>query len=346
MNIQPALRVRQLPAGIFAELAAAKQAALRAGKDVIDLSIGSPDLPPPPSVINSLAAAVRDPSQYGYTLLALPEFCQAVCSFYQARYGVTLQPDRHVVQVMGSQDGLAHLALALLDPGDVALIPNPGYPIYEASVRMAGGQVYPMPLRESNGFLPDLRDIPDEVARRAKLMILNHPGNPVPALATPAFFRDVVAFARYYGVAVVHDFAYSELVFDGRRAPSFLSVEGAMDVGIESNSLSKTFNMAGCRIGYFVGNPDMLAAYQALKAHIDFGLFMPLQRAAVTALTGHPADLQTQVRIYEARRDALVGALNAAGWPIAPPPATMFAWARIPAGYTSRSFAFTLLEQA
>lgn len=337
-------RVRQLSAGIFAELAARKRQALERGVDVIDLSIGSPDLPPPPWVMEELAQSSRDPGNYGYTVSASAEFRRAVAEFYQTRYGVALDPERQVVQVMGSQEGLTHLAWALLDPGDLVLVPDPGYPIYEASVRIAGGEVFPMPLRPENGYLPDLGRIPEEIARRAKMMILNYPGNPLPVLGTDTFFSEVVQFAKRNGILVVHDFAYSELVFDGRRAPSFLSVPGAMEVGIESNSLSKTFSMAGCRIGYMVGNEHVLRALSTLKSHIYFGVFAPIERAAVRALRAPAGSLETHARLYQERRDALVRSFAAAGWHVPSPPATMFAWAPIPVPGNARTFAIDLME--
>ncbi|MCL6517550.1 MAG: aminotransferase class I/II-fold pyridoxal phosphate-dependent enzyme [Alicyclobacillus sp.] len=340
-----AQRVRQLSAGIFAELAQRKRQALQRGVDVIDLSIGSPDLPPPSWVMEELAESVRDPSQYGYTVAPSADFLNAVAGFYEQRYGVTLDPKRQVIQVMGSQEGLTHLAWAVLNPGDLVLVPDPGYPIYDASVRLAGGEVYPMALRPENGYLPNLAEIPDEIARRARMMILNYPGNPLPVLGTEAFFEAVVQFAKRHDLVVVHDFAYSELVFDGRRAPSFLSVPGAMDVGIESNSLSKTFSMAGCRIGYMVGNERVLSALATLRSHIDFGVFSPIQRAAVRALQSPAETFHHQARRYQERRDALVQGFAEAGWPIASPPATMFAWAPIPVPGSAADFAMDLMEQ-
>lgn len=344
MEIRPSDRIRDLETGIFSELARRKHAAKQAGRDIIDLSVGSPDLPPPPIVMETLAREAQDPRNYGYTLAAIPGFAEAVAHFYHTRYGVDLDPAREVIQLMGSQDGLAHLAMALINPGDIVFVPDPGYPIYEAGVRIAGGVPYPLPLQADHGFLPDLDAIPPDVARRARMLILSYPGNPVTALADEAFFERAVAFARNYELLVVHDFAYSELVFDGVRAPSFLSVPGAKEVGIEFNSLSKTFNMAGCRIGYVCGHPGALAALMALKSHIDYGVFAPIQRAAIAALTADPTPLTEQVHIYERRRDALVEALDEAGWRIDRPQATMFAWARIPDGFTSREFSFSLLE--
>lgn len=344
MQLTPSERIAHLPTGIFSELAGRKHSAAERGLTLIDLSVGSPDLPPPALVRQALADAVLDPGKYEYTLTAIPGFAEAVCQFYSIRYGVDLDPRREVLQLMGSQDGLAHLALALINPGDVVLAPDPGYPIYSASVEVAGGHLVPMPLRPEHNFLPQFDDIPEDVARRAKLMVLNFPGNPVATLASAAFFEEAVAFAKRYDILLVHDFAYSELVFDGLRATSLLAVPGAKEVAIEFNSLSKTFNMAGCRIGYAMGNPDALAWLGLLKSHIDYGVFRPIQEAAISALTSDPALLATQVQTYERRRDALVNGLKAGGWTVPDVHATMFIWAPIPPEFeSSRSFTLNLL---
>ena len=339
-------RMRPLTTSIFTELAQMKHAVRAAGKDIIDLSVGSPDLPPSADIIEALVDGVRDVQNYGYAITSLHEFQAAVASFYKSRYGVSLDPQREVLQVIGSQDGLAHLTLATVNPGDVVLVPDPGYPIYQASVQLASGVLYPMPLLAENDFLPDLAAIPREICQRAKLMILNYPGNPVPKLATRKFFRDVVSFAQVNDILVIHDFAYSELVFDGRKPTSFLSIDGARQVGIEFNSLSKTFNLAGARIGYAVGHPGVLAALAQLKSNIDYGVFLPIQRAAIVALTGDPALLTDQAHTYEARRDALCDALDDIGWRVQRPSATMFLWAKLPLHIaSSHDFAMNLLER-
>jgi LL-diaminopimelate aminotransferase len=345
MEIQIAQRLNRLTTGIFTELAHRKQVARSQGLNVIDLSVGSPDLPPHPSVMDALRENAADGRQYGYTLTGIPRFKRAAAEFYQRRYGVELDPSSEVLQVMGSQDGLAHLAMALINEGELVLVPDPGYPIYEVGVMIAGGALYAMPLEEENGFLPDLDQIPAEVAAKAKMMIVNYPGNPVTALADMAFFERLVAFAKKHEIMVVHDFAYSELVFDGRRPPSFLSVPGAKDVGIEFNSLSKTFNMAGCRIGYVMGNRQMIEAIALLKSHIDYGIFLPIQKAAVAALEADFKLLEKNAQVYQKRRDILLDALAEAGWVITKPQATMFVWAKIPPGWQSRAFAYALLEQ-
>jgi LL-diaminopimelate aminotransferase len=346
MYITPSEKIRIFTTGIFTELANRKHEAIKKGKDVIDLSVGSPDLPPPPFVVDALVQHAKDITKYGYTLKGTPEFNDAVCHFYKHRYGVELDPDKEVLQLMGSQDGLAHLATALIDPGDYVLVPDPGYPIYEASVSLAGGNIYPMPLSAENEFLPQLDQIPMKILRKTKMMIISYPGNPVTALANKDFFEQVVEFAKNHNILVVHDFAYSELIFDENPQISFMSISGAKNIGIEFNSLSKTFNMAGCRIGYVIGNSDVLKMLGTLKSNIDYGIFYPIQKAAEIALTADQSFLLEQVKEYEERRNALISGLEKGGWHVPISSATMFVWAKIPARWKSRDFAFELIEKA
>jgi LL-diaminopimelate aminotransferase len=346
MNLIASDKVRGLTTGIFTELANRKQEAIKKGVDVIDLSVGSPDLPPPSFVVDTLVQYAKDTSKYGYTLKGTAEFHEAVCYFYKHRYAVDLDPHHEVLQLMGSQDGLAHLATALINPDEYVLVPDPGYPIYEASVTIAGGKIYPMPLLSENQFLPQFDQIPLHILKKTKMMIISYPGNPVTALADQNFFEKVVKFAKLHNILVVHDFAYSELIFDDHPQISFMSIPGAKEVGIEFNSLSKTFNMAGCRIGYVVGNAEALKILSSLKSHIDYGIFYPIQKAAEIALTSDFAQLQEQVKEYEVRRDTLLLGLEKGGWQVPKSPATMFVWAKIPAGWTSRQFAYDLIEQA
>ncbi|USK61587.1 LL-diaminopimelate aminotransferase [Peribacillus asahii] len=346
MQFTASEKVAQLTTGVFMEVAGRKQEALQKGKDVIDLSVGSPDLPPPSFVIDTLIEYAQDTSKYGYTLKGITEFHDAVCYFYRNRYGVELDAEKEVLQLMGSQDGLAHLATAIINPGDYVLVPDPGYPIYEASVSLAEGTIYPMPLTAENQFLPQLNQIPEEVLKKTKMMIISYPGNPVTALANEEFFKEVIEFAKKHHILVVHDFAYSELIFDHHPQISFMSIPGAKEVGIEFNSLSKTFNMAGCRIGYVVGNKEALNILATLKSHIDYGIFYPIQKAAEKALMADPAILSEQVKEYEERRDALLTGLAKAGWEVPKSAATMFVWAKIPAGWKSREFAYELIDKA
>lgn len=346
MHLVASEKVKKMSASIFQEIANRKLKAIKAGKDVIDLSVGSPDFPPPSFVVDTLMDSASDSSKYGYTLTGIPEFNQAVSYFYKQRYAVDLNPGSEVLQLMGSQDGLAHLATAIINPGDYVLVPDPGYPIYEASVNIAGGIIYPLPLLAENKFLPMLEEIPLDVLDKTKMMIISYPGNPVTALADQSFFEKVVDFAKHHNILVVHDFAYSELIFDGNPQLSFMSIPGAREIGIEFNSLSKTFNMAGCRIGYVVGNAEAIDILASFKSHIDYGVFYPIQKAAIRALTSDFAFLKTQVNEYELRRDVLISGLEKSGWQVAKSPATMFVWARIPAGWKSREFAFELIDQA
>ena len=346
MHLVASEKVKKMSASIFQEIANRKLKAIKAGKDVIDLSVGSPDFAPPEFVMETLVEFTKDPRTYGYTLKGIPEFHEAVTYFYKERYSVHLDAASEVLQLMGSQDGLAHLASAFIDPGDYVLVPDPGYPIYEASVNIAGGVIYPMPLLAENRFLPNLEDIPLEVLKKTKMMIISYPGNPVTALADKSFFEEIVRFAKLHNILIVHDFAYSELIFDENPQISFMTVPGAKEVGIEFNSLSKTFNMAGCRIGYVVGNKQVINILASFKSHIDYGIFYPIQKAAVKALTSDFSFLKDQARQYEIRRDALVEGLEKSGWQVAKSPATMFVWAKIPAGWKSREFAFELIDQA
>jgi LL-diaminopimelate aminotransferase len=346
VNIVASKKLQSMTESIFTEVANRKKEAMKRGKDVIDLSVGSPDLPPSAAAVDALIKYAADPSNYGYTLTGIPDFNRAVCSFYKNRYSVDLDPASEVLQLMGSQDGLAHLATAFINPGDYVLVPDPGYPIYQDNVMLAGGIIHPMPLLEENKFLPQLDEIPLEILEKTKMMIISYPGNPVTALADEEFFKKVVQFAKDHNILVIHDFAYSELIFDGNPQISFMSIPGAKEVGIEFNSLSKTFNMAGCRIGYAVGNPTALSILNSLKGLVDYGIFYPIQKAGEAALISDYERLQDQVKEYERRRDALLDGLEESGWKVEKSPATMFVWAKIPSGWKSREFAFALIDQA
>jgi LL-diaminopimelate aminotransferase len=346
VNIVASKKLQSMTESIFTEVANWKHEAMKRGKDVIDLSVGSPDLPPSPAAVSTLVKYAADPTKYGYTLTGIPDFNRAVCSFYKNRYSVELDAASEVLQLMGSQDGLAHLATAFINPGDYVLVPDPGYPIYQDNVVLAGGIIHPMPLLEENKFLPQLDRIPLEILEKTKMMIISYPGNPVTALADEAFFERVVQFAKEHHILVVHDFAYSELIFDGNPQISFMSIPGAKEVGIEFNSLSKTFNMAGCRIGYAVGNPTALTILNSLKGLVDYGIFYAIQKAGEAALLSDYSSLQDQVNEYERRRNALLGGLEQSCWKVAKSPATMFVWAKIPSGWKSREFAFELIDKA
>ncbi|MBH8603749.1 aminotransferase class I/II-fold pyridoxal phosphate-dependent enzyme [Thermoactinomyces sp. CICC 10522] len=338
-------RLHTLPQGIFKKLAEHKEQMKRQGRSIIDLSIGSPDLPPHPEILDALSGWAADPSAYGYTLKALPSFNEAVADFYDKRYKVAIDPNHEVLQLSGTQDGLSQLALSCINPGDLALIPDPAYPIYEIGVLLAGGRVIRLPLKQENRYLVDFSSLPSEVLERAKLLYLNYPGNPIPEMAPLSFFEEVVFYAKKYDIKVIHDFAYSELVYDGRRAHSFLSVPGAKEVGVEFNSLSKTFSMAGCRIGYMAGNQEMVESLASLMSHTHYGIFLPVQKAAEKALRQGEILFRDHVNTYQRRRDFLVQRLREAGWEVSQPPATMFIWARIPYAVSSMEFCEELMEE-
>jgi aspartate/methionine/tyrosine aminotransferase len=331
---------------IFSELSQYKKQKLAAGAPIIDLSIGSPDLAPPSFIAKTLAEEVLKEDQYGYSLTGTNEFNHAVASFYKKKYQVHLQEEQEVLLLMGSQDGLVHFPMVFANPGDVILVPDPGYTAYAAGIAVAGAKPYFMPLKKENHFLPNLSIISDEIADKAKMMILNFPGNPVPALASKEYFAEVVAFAKKHNILVLHDFAYSELYFEGNKPVSFLSIDGAKDVGVEMSSFSKNYNMAGSRIGYLAGNKEIIRAMNQLKSNLDYGVFLPIQKAAIRALEEGEAFCGSSRAIYEGRRDLLVSGLKELGWNMTKPDAGMFIWAEIPQGWTSLEFTYALIDRA
>lgn len=329
---------------IFNELGAYKKQKMQEGMEVIDLSVGSPDLPPPDYVMKELAKQSSNPSEYGYAMTGSDDLYVAIKDYYDRQYQVKLHSENEILVVKGSQDGLVHLPMILTNPGDIVLVPNPGYTAYAVGISMADATPYPMPLKAENQFLPDLDQIPEEIRLKAKLMILNFPGNPVPALATKEFYQKVVEFAKKYNIVVLHDFAYSELYYEDKPI-SFLSVEGAKDVGVEFNSFSKSFNMAGCRIGYVMGNSFIIDALRQFNSNLDFGVFTPIQKAAIAALR-HSSDFSMNLRdMYKRRRDILINGLKELGWEIDSPKASMFIWAKIPEQYSSTEFTYKLFDK-
>lgn len=345
MNIQKAVRMNSFQQNIFSELANYRNEKISEGREILDLSVGSPDLPPPPFVWETLSNASKDPKMYGYALKGTDRFHHAVKGYYRSKHSVELDGNGEIISLMGSQDGLVHFPMVLCDPGDYILVPDPGYTAYSAGARMAGAEMYGMPLLKENDFLPDFSIIPEEVCKKAKLMILNFPGNPIPAIATKEFFEKAIEFAKEHNIFILHDFAYSELYYE-EKPISFLSVEGSKDVGIEMNSLSKSFNMAGCRIAYAVGNREILEMFSNLKSNLDYGVFFPIQEAATKALTDQSSFLEDNRLIYRKRRDFLVSGFQRLGWDVSSPKASMFIWAEVPPKYTSRQFAFKLIDQA
>lgn len=341
-------RLQLLGSAIFSEVAGWKREAAAKGLDIIDLGIGSPDRPPSARVMEALAKAASNPGNYGYpTSEGSLVFRSAVSRWYDYRFGVRLDPETEVTTLMGSQDGLAHLAMAVADPGDVAIVPDPGYPIYSASLVLAGVTPYLLPLRADNGFLPRLNEIPEETAARAKFILLNYPGNPLAAVADFAFFKELVEYARQRDLLIVHDAAYSEMAFDGFRPRSVLEVPGAKDIAVEFHSMSKSFNMAGCRLAFLVGNKEAVQALRTLKSNIDYGVFAAVQEAGIAALDDHASGSGWEVAsVYERRRDIMVEGLRSVGWDVPKPKATMFIWAPIPAGWTSRQISREMLLSA
>lgn len=345
--VQQATRMQGMSSAIFTQVDDMRKKAVAAGQDVITLSIGSPDMAPAPHIIEALQRGVVNPKNYGYALSkGTPEFLAAVAAWYKTKFGVVLDPATEVHSLIGSQEGLAHIALCVVNPGDVVLVPDPGYPIYFAGPMAANAELYTMPLTPENSYLPDLDAIPESVLRRAKMMILNYPNNPLAATATTEFFGRVVELARRYDILVCHDFAYSELVFDGYRPPSFLSVPGAMEVGIEFHSMSKSFSMAGVRAGFVVGNAKAVELLGRIKSNFDYGIFFPIQHAAVAALTGPQDCVAATAAEYGRRRDIVVEGLNAIGWHAPRPKASMYVWAPVPTKQKSFEFAASLIENA
>jgi LL-diaminopimelate aminotransferase len=342
-----ARRLDAVPPYLFAELERKIAAKRREGIDVISLGIGDPDLPTPEPVVEALAAAARDPGTHRYpTNHGSDEFRAAVARFYGDRFGVGLDPGSEIVPALGGKEAVAHVCLALLDPGDVCLSPDPGYPPYTSGPVFAGADVQYLPLEEANGFLPDLEAIPADLADRANLLFLNYPNNPTGAVVAPGYFERAVEFGRAHGLVVVHDNAYSEICFDGYRAPSFLETPGAKEVGIEIFSLSKGWNMTGWRSGLVAGNAEVVERYRHLKTNLDSGMFEAVQRATIAALTEARDTPREMSEVYRRRRDLVAEALAAIGLPTQPPRATPYFWVRVPEGHTSASFAELVLEQA
>lgn len=344
--MERAKRLDKIPPYLFGEIARLKAKAISEGKDLIDLGIGDPDQPTPQPIIDKLCEAAGDPETHRYdeTEAGWPLFLGAVSRWYKKRFNVDIDPKSEAMLLIGSKDGLAHLCWAMIDPGDISLVPDPGYTVYKVNTMMAGGDIYSMPLLEKNNFLPDLSAIPVDKAKAAKLMFLNYPNNPTGATATLDFYNDAVRFARDYDIAVCSDLAYSEVTYDGYNAPSMLQADGAKDVVIEMHSLSKTYNMTGWRIGFAVGNKDLVTHLNKLKSNIDSRQFPAIDIAAAYALEN--VSNQKTLDLYKNRRNILVDGLNALGWKINKPKASLYVWARIPEGYTSADFAKMLLQDA
>ncbi len=347
ITIEQADRLKKLPPYLFAELDRKKAEARSRGVDVIDLGVGDPDLPTPDNIIDKLAEAAKEPRYHRYpSYTGMNEFRKAVSRWYKKRADIDLDPTQEAVSLIGSKEGIAHIPLAFINPGDVVLVPSPAYPVYAIATMFAGGTPFEMPLLKENGFLPDLGSIPGDILAKAKMMFINYPNNPTAAPATHDFFKSVVDFAAKNNIMICHDFAYSEMTFDGYIPPSFLSIPGAKEVGIEFHSLSKTYNMTGWRIGWAAGNSQIIGGLGRIKSNIDSGIFEAIQVAGIEALEGDQQCLADMRRIYTERRDVLVAGLKKLGISVEAPKATFYVWFEVPSGYTSATFASLLLEKS
>jgi len=345
--MQEARRIRELPPYLFARIEQKIEAAREQGVDIISLGIGDPDIPTPGHIIDKLVEQAHNPENHRYpTSVGMLAFRQAVAEWYRNLYGVDLDPRREVVTLIGSKEGIAHISFCYVDPGDINLVPDPGYPVYGIGTLLAGGESYLMPLTKEKGFLPDLTAIPSDVARRAKLMFINYPNNPTGAVADIRFFQEVVEFARSYDLIVCHDAAYSEITYDDYQAPSFLQTPGARDVGIEFNSVSKPYNMTGWRLGWACGRHDVIEVLGRIKSNIDSGAFQAVQYAGIAALTGPQECLANIRKVYQERRDVVVEGFNSLGWHLDKPKASFYVWAPVPKSFTSAGFAEMVLEKA
>lgn len=341
-----AKRLEHFQTGIFAELNDKKDEMEQQGRHIYNLSVGTPDFEPPKHIMDAVLEAASKPENYKYSLRDIPELLDAVSGYYKKRFGVDIAPDC-ITGVHGTQEGMGHVGMALLDEGDLVLLPNPGYPIFEAGSYLSGADMYFYDLKEENDFLPVLSDIPGEIAKKAKLMIVSYPYNPVCRTAPRSFYEELVAFAKKYNIFVIHDNAYSDIIYDGKVGESFLSVPGAMEIGAEFFSLSKSFNVTGARVSFFLGRKDAVDALKLLRSQFDFGTFLPIQYGAIAALNGSNEFVKKQCAEYQKRRDALCGGFRSIGWNVPDSQGTMFVWAPVPEGYaSSREFCMTMVESA
>lgn len=347
IKIQIAERLRKLPPYLFVDIDRQKRKAKKEGRDVIDLGIGDPDAPTPGFIINALSKAAKDPCNHHYALdSGMQELRETMAAWYRERFNVSLDPDSEILPLIGSKEGIAHIPLAFINPGDAALVPDPCYPPYRSGVMFAGGEVCSMPLKEENGYLPRLDSIDSGILHRVKIMFLNYPNNPTGAVCGKEFYKKVIDFASKNNIIVCSDAAYTEIAYDGYKPLSFLEVEGAKDVGVEFHSLSKTYNMTGWRIGMACGNSSIIAALAKVKANVDSGIFNAVQRAGIAALNGSKDDLEKRKMVYQKRRDVLVNGLNSIGWQVEKPKAAFYVWAKTLRGLDSMGMCRLLLTDA
>ena len=339
-------RLKKLPPYLFAEIDRKKKAAIAAGRDVINLGVGDPDTPTPEFVIEALARAARDPATHQYAFdNGDPGLRESIAKWFERRYGVKLDPDAEIYPTIGSKEAIGHLPLAFVNPGDVVLIPEPGYPPYRSGTIFCGGEPFTLPLLEENGFLPDLKSVPADVRRRAKVLWLNFPNSPTGVLATKEFFEEAAAFCRDSGIVLAQDAAYAEMVFEGRSL-SVLEVEGAREVAIEFHSFSKTFNMTGWRVGWAAGSAELVGALGRVKTNLDSGIFTSIQRAAAAALERYDEVNRRMTELYRRRRDVFCSGLSKNGWKLRVPDATFYVWFHAPEGWTSERTVTRFLEEA
>ncbi len=333
MELKFASRMKNYETGIFSVLNVMRNERIREGKKVYDFWVGTPDFEPSKAIVDAVSEAAKDPLNYKYALVDIPELVDAVIDRYKKRYNVTLTADE-LMSVNGSQEGIAHISLSLCDPGDIVLIPNPGYPIFEIGPSLAGTDIRYYELLEKNGYLPDLEAIEDAVLKKTRFIIISYPLNPLCKTAPRSFYEKLIPWAAKHNIIIVHDNAYSDIVFDGRKGESILSIPGAKEVCVEFYSLSKTYNYTGARSGFLVGNKEIVQNFKKLRSQIDYGTFLPVQYGAIAALRSPEEDIQKQCEVYQQRRDALCAGLRDIGWNIPDSEGTMFAWGKIPEGYT------------
>ncbi|MCX5718246.1 MAG: LL-diaminopimelate aminotransferase [Nitrospirae bacterium] len=345
--VQLSDRVKHLPPYLFAAIDKMKQDALAKGVDLIDLSIGDPDIPTPKHIVDAMKKAVENSAHHRYpSYEGMLSYREAVAGWYKKRFNVSLDPKTEVLSLIGSKEGIGHIPLAFINPGDVVLVPSPGYPVYPVGTLFAAGESYIMPLKEENGFLPDFKIIPEDVFKKAKLMFLNYPNNPTSATASAGFYKEAISLAKKYNIIICHDAAYSEVYYDNEKPISFLEIEGAKDVGIEFHSLSKTYNMTGWRIGFAAGNKDVIAGLGKIKSNLDSGVFQAIQEAAIAAFNTDDSILSDIRKTYQDRRDALYNGLKNLGFHLIKPKATFYLWAKVPSGFDSSGFVAHLLNKA
>ncbi|MDD5687719.1 MAG: LL-diaminopimelate aminotransferase [Elusimicrobia bacterium] len=347
MKIDYSERLKKLPPYLFVEIDRKKKAAIEKGVDIISLGVGDPDLPTPKHIIDAVKIAVEKSKYHQYPFGAgLIEFRKAIADWYKGRFNVDLNPQNEIYTLIGSKEGIGHIHLAFINPGDTVLVPEPGYPVYNCGTIFSDGKSYFLPLTEKNNFLPDLEKIPEKIAKKAKMLFINYPNNPTSATATLEFYEKVVKFAKKYNIIVCSDAAYSEIYYDNQKPPSFLQVRGAKDIGVEFHSLSKTYNMTGWRLGWVCGNSEVVKGLSNIKDNYDSGVFGAIQEAGVVALTSSQKCVEEMREIYQRRRDVFIKELNKIGWSVKKPQATFYVWAKVPNGYSSAETVSKLLDSA